>query len=67
MLQVMEELTGRFIISEIKLKINTFVPSEESGIFLKRRPGSHFECLCRSMNVTYCQKNQDLCVDKIES
>jgi hypothetical protein len=35
MLQAMQELTGRFIISEINLKINTFFPSEETGIFLK--------------------------------
>jgi len=29
------------------LKVNSFLPSEESGIFLKNRPSSYFECLCR--------------------
>ena len=58
MLQVMQELTGRFLISETMLKINTFFPSEESGIFLKLRPSRHFECLCRSINVTCCQKTK---------
>jgi hypothetical protein len=52
MLQAMQELTGRFPISEIMLKINTFVPIEESVIFLKRGPSSHFDYLCRSINIT---------------